>query len=524
MEYTKKTLKNHGLFLGLCVLFLGIGIVLSTTWLRYQLNPDSTAYFSIAEKYAHFNLRSAINGYWSPLLSWLLVPWVWLDVNLLVASKITATLCCLVILVGAYRFLLYRKVAKSIALLTSLLLSLFLVDMLSIQASSRDLLMAAVATTFVLHVIRFDDSPSRKKAIWLGLLGALMFYAKALGFYLFLGVILGLAFWQWRKSRKNTQLIFHRFAPALITFFALTLPFIGLISLKYGQPTLSTVGGFAYSIYSPASKGGAFPIGAPLMPTNSTAMWYWEDPTDVIELIPEHDWELHHNKAYYLKKIVWANASLTVKIVDIYGPIVAFGFLVAILGMLKKGPYRKDYVVFAGIALVWVAGHMLIMTDSRYLITAGVLPIIPIGLWVEQLRRARVILSRQIVVGAIIIAIVGVMTLVPSLTRLRYDERPYYKVAQAVSGQMPEDSKVISEQFNAYYVCYYLRLKCLGVIALQENPADYYRILKNAGVEYYLYGHSQDDNAKLNEFTETYFVKMSDQEVDGKPVTLYKIK
>ena len=525
MKNSKNFLKDHGWFIGLCIAFLAAGIALSTTWLSYQLNTDSTAYFSIAEKYADFNFRDAINGYWSPLISWLLVPWVWFGANLLIASKVTATLGGLLMLVVTYRFLLYRKVAKSITVSASLILGLFLIDMLSIQASVRDLLMATVTTTFVLNLIRFYDLPSTKKALWLGVLGALMFYTKGLGFYVFLALVASLAAWQWwTAKRRDTQLIVRRFAPVLITFFALVTPFIALISFKYHQPTISTVGDFAYSIYSPASKGVAFPIVAPLLPHNPSAMWYWEDPTYITHLIPEHDWSLIHNKAYYWNKIVWANISSTFVIFGVFGPAVAFGLLVAILGTLKRGVYRKDYIIFAGVAAIWVLGHVIIMTDVRYLITAGVLSVIPIGLWVEQLRKARVVSQAQIVAGITIITIASLLAIVPSLNRLKYDERHYHTEAQAVSGQLPKGSKIISEELNSYYTCYYLELKCLGVLAVQGEPAEYYKSLKSTGVKYYLYSHTQDNNAGLNEFTQTYFVKLSDHVVGGKHITIYRLK
>ena len=44
---------------------------------RYQINPDGMSYMRIAQYWAVGDVRHAVNGYWSPLLSWCLVPFVW---------------------------------------------------------------------------------------------------------------------------------------------------------------------------------------------------------------------------------------------------------------------------------------------------------------------------------------------------------------------------------------------------------------------------------------------------------------
>lgn len=41
---------------------------------RDRLNSDGVAYATIARRYAALRLDEALNGYWSPLLSWILAP------------------------------------------------------------------------------------------------------------------------------------------------------------------------------------------------------------------------------------------------------------------------------------------------------------------------------------------------------------------------------------------------------------------------------------------------------------------
>ena len=42
----------------------------------YLLNADGTSYISIANQYWRGNWGQAVNGFWGPLLSWLLIPFL----------------------------------------------------------------------------------------------------------------------------------------------------------------------------------------------------------------------------------------------------------------------------------------------------------------------------------------------------------------------------------------------------------------------------------------------------------------
>jgi hypothetical protein len=55
-----------------------------------QINPDGVAYLRIAGYYLAGDVGKAVSGYWSPLYSWLLVPWLAVGVRGLLATKLLA--------------------------------------------------------------------------------------------------------------------------------------------------------------------------------------------------------------------------------------------------------------------------------------------------------------------------------------------------------------------------------------------------------------------------------------------------
>ena len=78
-------------------IFLLISLVL-LPFFKYHLNPDGICYIRIAHYYARGNFNAAVNGYWSPLLCWLLAPLYKLGVPDLVAFRlVNIVIACLVL-------------------------------------------------------------------------------------------------------------------------------------------------------------------------------------------------------------------------------------------------------------------------------------------------------------------------------------------------------------------------------------------------------------------------------------------
>ena len=71
--------RNRTLLISAIVIYCAAGFAL-LPFFRYQINPDGISYISIAQKYLIGDIDNAINGHFSPLFSWLLVPFLFLSV------------------------------------------------------------------------------------------------------------------------------------------------------------------------------------------------------------------------------------------------------------------------------------------------------------------------------------------------------------------------------------------------------------------------------------------------------------
>ena len=61
------------------IIYSFLGIFLIDKY-QFILNTDGISYISIALNYLNLNLVDAINGYWGPLFSWLLIPFLSLGI------------------------------------------------------------------------------------------------------------------------------------------------------------------------------------------------------------------------------------------------------------------------------------------------------------------------------------------------------------------------------------------------------------------------------------------------------------
>src|SRR5262249_6329033 len=88
----------------LAVVFL-VQIVLAVkiAWLnRDQINPDAVAYIRIAQYYLSGQTDLMISGYWGPLLSWLIIPWLLVFDDSLLAAHAAMAVSAVVFLFGCF--------------------------------------------------------------------------------------------------------------------------------------------------------------------------------------------------------------------------------------------------------------------------------------------------------------------------------------------------------------------------------------------------------------------------------------
>ena len=143
-----------------------------------RLNTDAISYMRVAEYWSIGNLGFAVNGYWGPLLSWLMVPFLWLGVEPLFAAKLAMLISGAVFFHGC--LFLVRSVGLRLSdeLIVAWVLALTIPGWMSNHVTP-DLLVAGLMAFALGQAVAPDWLANRKRALGTGATWGLAYLAKA---------------------------------------------------------------------------------------------------------------------------------------------------------------------------------------------------------------------------------------------------------------------------------------------------------------------------------------------------------
>ena len=336
------------------------------------LNADGTSYVSLAEKYCRGDWANAINGYWGPLLSWLMVPLLALKIDPFIAARIVLLMAGLLLLWAVRRLsaaLDLEEPLSSILLFACLPIGLYMV----FTMITPDFLVTSILLSY-LAVFLGDGFPRRwTSGAVCGVLGALAYFAKPYAFLFFLIhfsgaiVIRCLA----RKTAPERRRLASAGAAGLAAFALLSGAWIGLISYKYHHVLINSAGRYNLAYLRPGSPGQPIRTEGFLPPPNATAFSAWEDP----DLIPLPDWNPTRSsldRAYYIG-LLGRNAVEFIKSLDdfsLLGPLIfILGCVSAAIAVFRRPASRRNRRLawLVGTMTLYSFGYALLLVEDRYL-------------------------------------------------------------------------------------------------------------------------------------------------------------
>ena len=343
-----------------------------------RLNTDAIAYMRVGDYWASGNLEFAINGYWGPLLSLLMVPFLWLGIEPLIAGKLVMLISSLVFFHGSQ----FLTRSAGFRLLDELIIAVVLALLLPVWMTRQltpDLLVSGLA----IYAISFGISPKwlncRRHAIGSGLFWGLAYLAKAvaLPFGILTSLLLALC---WRfTALKYRVLAWKQFAFSFGIFVAVSLPLIITLSIKYGSATFSTSGRIAHAIVGPDNDNPApHPFGNTVYIPESGRVTAWEDPSKM-----EYQyWSPFENneKLTHQFTLISKNTKTVFKILSVFDGVGLFlkwfgiGMLVFGLSFFTRSPWSKNWfnerwrwlvVPVVCLSIIYLPVYVL-STDQRY--------------------------------------------------------------------------------------------------------------------------------------------------------------
>jgi len=369
--------KNSALILSLTVY-----AVVCVSFFHYErLTGDATLYLSIAEKYIRGDFSNAINGYWGPLLSWLLIPFLSLGLSHLLAINALNLIFGMLSIAGVWKLSTRFEMSDNIR--TIILLPLVPVLIFISLIEPMDFLLLCILIYYFVVVFDSNYSASITHAFIAGMLGTLLYFSKPYGFPFFIShfTIFNILHYFTVSSKEHKRNVLRNFLIGFALFALISGIWISLISNKYGHLTFSNMGRGVFASLGPGSEHETLEKGDPIFfeglfaPPNETAFVIYEDPS----YARKKTWSPFDSRdtfryfiGNYLKNIV-----AVIKAYESYSRLsisilIAYSLLILSLP-IKDLLKRRDLVYPLITLLLFTGGYTFFHIEARYLWIANIL-------------------------------------------------------------------------------------------------------------------------------------------------------
>jgi hypothetical protein len=364
-----KKFKSEKLLLLICVLlYLFIGLFLIQNYL-FILNTDGISYIHIAQHYVNGQFYYAINGYWSPLYSWLLIPFlfIWQEkLGILFAVKLLS------LLIGCFTFwgvyLLSRKLKFDFIFQVFTLITLIpMVLYFAFIKTTPDLLNLTILIFYLNFILDTNYLHSLRMGLLTGLFGAFAFLSKSYAFFFFLIQFALVNSYYWMKFKKNRKIITKNFILGLTVFLVISGVWIALISDKYDKITIGTSGSYNHAVFGPETQGHPNYFQGLMGPYNKYDSSIWDDPsyTEIEDWSPLSSTE----NFYYQLEFTASNVLESIKIIESFSVLSILIILLVFFIILKSTNeiYKDRLKLILLTIFIYSAGYCLIFVETRYL-------------------------------------------------------------------------------------------------------------------------------------------------------------
>ena len=362
-----------------------------------RLSADSTLYLDIAEKYLRGEFDDAVNGYWGPLLSWVLIPFLYFGSSHVFAINALNLIVGLFSLVGiwilSFRFQINDSI-RNVIMICSLPIMLFY----SVVQLFDFLLLCFII--YYLAIVFNDEYPRRAyNGVLCGVLAALAYFSKsyALPFFIVHFLFMNLGHFLRHASRENKIRIVRNTVIGLLTFLIIISPWVVAISSKYGYFTISNIGKGNFANKAPGSPKSGIEFGIPVFyegffaPPNETAMSIWEDPSYI--WMSRTSWSplsSLDNLKYFIKHVL-KNTFEGLHVLQLFSGlsfVIIIGYTLLLLG--QRGRLDRDilngnlmYPFFT--LILYMGGYLPFHYEPRYLWIVNILLLLMGGYIIDGL-------------------------------------------------------------------------------------------------------------------------------------------
>jgi hypothetical protein len=348
-----------------------VQIVLATksVWLVHErINSDAVSYIRIAQYYLRGQTDLMVSGVWGPLLSWLILPWLLLFDDPLLAAHAAVAVSAVIFLFGCFCILRAVRLPAPVIVIGTWI-ALFLSVAWSEAVITPDLLMAGLFCCGTSLLLSGRWVTNARTALGAGVALGLGYLAKAVVLPAAALMIIALAGTHVAVYRSTLRQTVHATAIFVVGFLIVAGPWIGILSYKYRRPVFSTTGPIQHAIVGPPDTFRYHPDQQHFYKPEPGRISTSEDPT----YLPYKYWSPfeHVTYAVHQLRLIRQNAHTAVQYMKSFdwfglGLISAiFGYLLATpwRRSLREEPWRLSFIPIVSVTLIYLPVYA---GDLRY--------------------------------------------------------------------------------------------------------------------------------------------------------------
>jgi len=474
------------------LLYLFFSAILFSNF-KYIINSDGIAYISIAKSYLSGNIHQAINGYWSPLYSWLLMPFIAIwpgNLENVISTKILAIIIGLFTLIGIYlilNLLKFSNLLKTIILLALIPFMLYF----TFNYITPDLLVVCI----LLYYLNFlmDDKYRKSKYMGLitGLWGALAFLSKSYVFFFFLIHFILTNLYYIKKFPMDGSTIKKNLLLGLSVFLIISGIWAGVISEKYGVVTIGTTGSYNYALVGPESDGHLMLYQGLISPPNEFSVSSWEDPS----YYQVKKWNPLESKSNFIHQIkvllnnIWQ--MILISLYLLFVPLFIISLALFLLLRSKRTSVKNNIIFILGSIILYTSGYIFIWVEDRYLWFILILTFI-LGFYILNILYDDNFIKKNLYKSLFVILVIS-LAFFPLLSLSNYAgaSSGFYETSvdlrsHGINGKIASNAKW--EIMN--YFSYYLDSKYYGITKNQTDVELKQTLISNQINYYFAWGDS----------------------------------
>ncbi len=509
----KRSIKNNRLLNTNSIFFTSlivytISAILLFNYYQYIISSDGLSYISISQEYVIPSFSNAINGYWSPLFSWMLTPFLFFgstNMYIIHSAKILSLIIGFITLIGV-KFLFSKFISRDLSNI-SVLIMIPIVLYFAFYLITPDLLLICLIL-FYLGII-FDPNYSfqLRNGLVCGFIGTLAYLSKTFAFIFFIlhFIIFNTLFYFNELDYERKKRIKKNLLLGLTVFLVLSGIWVVLISDKYHELTIGTSGTYNQNLVGQESHGHPPLYQGLIAPPNNYALSSWEDPT----YFKMNSWNpLDSIKSFIFEfNIIWNNIIKTGYILLEFSVL---SLLILVVTMIFIFKYKKDKVSRRKLMyllitiLIYSGGYCLIYVESRYLLIISIL-ILLMGLYLIETSYKNEFFNQNIKNLLLIFLIISFLIMPfnelnnninvgKTYHDLGYDLKDNYSIHGNIASN--------DQWYVSLILAYYLNDKYYGQTQKETSLNDLKTELKNNNIDYYFeWGSSNQTDLPYNEIT-----------------------